>query len=94
MPRGRLQRTKDLWAACLEILEAIQPASVRAVCYQLFNLKRIDCMKVHCTKRISNHLTQAREEGVIPWEYIVDETGGVERPYGTWQTPPTPCLPQ
>ena len=87
MPRGRLQRTKDLWAACLEILEEIQPASVRAVCYQLFNLKLIDSMQVRHTKRISNHLTQAREEGVIPWEYIVDETGGVERPYGTWDDP-------
>jgi hypothetical protein len=87
MPRGRLQRTKDLWAACLEILEAIKPASVRAVCYQLFNLKLIDCMKVHCTKRISAHLTQARKEGVIPWAWIADETGGIEQPYGTWENP-------
>jgi hypothetical protein len=87
MPRGQLQRTKDLWAACQEILEEIQPASVRAVCYQLFNRKLIDCMAIHCTKRISTHLTQARERGVIPWEHIVDEGGAPERPYATWEDP-------
>jgi hypothetical protein len=87
MPRGQLQRTKDLCAACKEILAEIQPASVRAVCYQLFNRQLIDCMKVHCTKRISAHLTQAREQGVIPWEHIVDEGGAPERPYATWADP-------
>ena len=36
MPRGKTQRSVDLIAACYDILQEIHPATVRAVCYQLF----------------------------------------------------------
>ena len=36
MPKGKTQRNLDLIDAAYTILETMQPASVRAVCYQLF----------------------------------------------------------
>ena len=41
MGRGKSRQSVELIRAAREILEAIQPASVRAVCYQLFNQKLI-----------------------------------------------------
>jgi hypothetical protein len=68
------------------ILAEIQPASVRAVCYQLFNRGLIDSMEKRSTNRISGLLTRAREDGVVPWEWIVQEGRSVER-VSTWDDP-------
>src|SRR5581483_3137911 len=78
MPRGKTQRTKDLIAACVDILREIQPASVRAVCYRLFTLGFIESMAKTNTNKVSAALTYAREEGFVPWEWIVDETREAE----------------
>jgi hypothetical protein len=43
-------------------------------------------METRHTQRISRILTDARERGEIPWEWIVDETREAERP-GTWADP-------
>jgi hypothetical protein len=61
------------------ILEEIQPASVRAVCYQLFVRHLIESMLVGETQKVSRDLVIAREEGVVPWRWIVDETREAER---------------
>jgi hypothetical protein len=37
-------------------------------------------------QRVYRLLKQAREEGVIPWEWIVDETRSLERT-STWSNP-------
>jgi hypothetical protein len=87
MPRGKTQRTKDLIAACYTILEEIQPATVRAVCYQLFIRKLLASMAVLCTKRVSSHLVYAREAGLVPWAWIVDETREAERQLTGWEDP-------
>ena len=81
--RGVGKTTKTRLAACMEILEEIQPASVRAVCYVLFNRKLIPDMSKQSTGAISRLLTKAREDGDIPWEWIVDDTREIELPY-TW----------
>jgi hypothetical protein len=85
--RGLAKRTIALIEACAAILEEIQPTSVRGVCYQLFvRGRQIPNMSIRETKRISGVLTKAREHGVIPWEWVVDETRQVEQRQ-TWSTP-------
>ena len=59
---------------------------MRAVCYQLFNAKLIPDMSKNSTNSISRQLARAREDGVIPWEWIVDETRAAERP-SRWSEP-------
>jgi hypothetical protein len=61
------------------ILEEIQPATVRAVCYRLFTQQLIDSMAKNETAKVSRLLVKARETGAIPWEHIVDETREAER---------------
>jgi hypothetical protein len=87
MPRGKTQKSLDLIDACFTILEEIQPATVRAVCYQLFIRSLIDSMEVRHTKRVSKQLVDAREAGQIPWEWIVDETRDAERQHTGWENP-------
>jgi hypothetical protein len=88
MPRGKTQRTLSLIDACYDILEEIHPATVRAVCYQLFIRKLLPSMAKTCTNRVSTQLVYAREKAIIPWAWIVDETREAERP-GTWANPET-----
>src|SRR5205807_10442739 len=38
------------------------------------------------TKRVSEQLTDAREAGMIPWEWVVDETRSIERS-PSWRDP-------
>lgn len=84
--RGKAQKTLDLTAACVRILGELQPASVRAVCYRLFIEKLIPSMEKTNTNRGSRLLVQAREQGEIPWEWVVDETREPER-VNTWNDP-------
>lgn len=76
--RGKGQRTLELVASAKEIIAKIQPASVRAVCYQLFVASLILDMGKSSTNTVSRLLTRAREEGEIPWEWIVDESREAE----------------
>jgi hypothetical protein len=77
--RGKSRASLDLIRAAYEILESIQPASVRAVCYQLFNRRVIPDMSLSSTRRVGAQLVYAREHELIPWEWIVDETREAER---------------
>jgi hypothetical protein len=86
MPRGKTQRTRDLLEACYTILQEIQPASVRAVCYQLFIRQHLRSMAKNETNRVSSQLVYARETGIIPWAWIVDETRHAED-HGGWDDP-------
>jgi hypothetical protein len=88
MPRGKTARILALIDACVDILQDIQPASVRAVCYQLFIRKLLASMAKTCTNGVSTQLVYARKQGIVPWEWIVDETRHTERP-GTWANPET-----
>jgi len=82
--RGKSKSSLDLIAASYEILSEIQPASVRAVCYRLFTLEKIPNMSKGSTGKVSKQLVYARENGIIPWEWIVDETRS-EETITTWQ---------
>lgn len=87
MPRGKTQKSIDLINACYDILREIQPATIRAVCYQLFIRQLIESMAVRHTKRISSQLVYAREAEIIPWRWIVDETRDAERQFTGWEDP-------
>jgi hypothetical protein len=86
MPRGQGRRSLELIGACLEILEEIQPCSVRAVCYRLFTAGLIANMSKNETNKVSRLLTAARVDRRIPWEWIVDETREREI-VPTWDDP-------
>lgn len=78
MSRGKSSKTIERLNAAIEILEEIQPATVRAICYRLFVLGLIPDMSKSSTNSISRILTQGREDGDIVWSYIVDETREAE----------------
>src|SRR4051794_18217995 len=86
MTRGRSRRSLDLVHSAVSILAEIQPASVRAVCYQLFVRGAIRSMGRNETNRVSRLLRDARERDEIPWPWIVDETRRPER-VAQWDDP-------
>ena len=84
--RGKAKKTLALVDAAKEILEEIHPATVRAVCYRLFILGLIPAMAKKNTDAVGKQLKLARENGVIPWEHIVDETRRAET-IASWNNP-------
>lgn len=84
--RGKAQKSMEIIHVSKTILEEIQPASVRAVCYRLFILKLIPSMSRANTNKVGNQLVWAREQGIIDWAWIVDETREAER-ISTWDNP-------
>jgi hypothetical protein len=84
--RGKSQQNITLIGTAHAILEEIHPASVRAVCYRLFTMGLITSMAKSETNRVSTQLTWAREQRVIPWSWIVDETREAER-VTAWENP-------
>lgn len=80
MGRGLHEDSKKIIEASIEILEEIQPAGVRAVCYPLFvTYKLIPSMSKANTNKVSGLLVKARERGLIPWDWIVDGSREAER---------------
>ena len=71
--RGRAQHSIDLIEAMQEITEASQPITGRGVGYKLFNRNLTPSMGTNDMKVVYRLLKLAREEGTIPWEWIVDE---------------------
>ncbi len=84
--RGKAHATRKLIEAGREILAEIQPATVRAVCYRLFTMGLIPDMGKGSTDKVSKQLVWAREVGIIPWAWVVDETRDAER-VSTWADP-------
>jgi hypothetical protein len=84
--RGKSQRSLALIEAAAAILTEIHPASIRAICYRLFANGLIAAMTKGETNRVSAQLTYAREEGLIPWSWVVDETREAER-VSAWDDP-------
>ena len=69
-----------------EIAEATQPITGRGVGYRLFVAKLIASMELGEMQRVYRLLKEARERGMIPWEWIVDETRELER-VASWDDP-------
>jgi hypothetical protein len=86
MGRGREQRSKDLIAAMYEFAEAAQPITGRGIGYKLFTANLIVSMSKSNMKVVYRLLKEAREEDIIPWEWIVDETRELEE-VTTWDNP-------
>jgi hypothetical protein len=84
--RGRAQRSTDLIAAMYEIAQAAEPITGRGVGYKLFTKGLIPSMATGEMAKVYRLLKQAREEGTIPWHWIVDETRTMER-VSTWSDP-------
>jgi hypothetical protein len=84
--RGRAQRSLDLIEAMHAICEAVQPITGRGVGYKLFTAGLIRSTSRNDMQRVYRLLKEAREQGDIPWEWIVDETRSIER-RKTWENP-------
>ena len=84
--RGKSAKSLEIIKASIRILEEIQPASVRAVCYRLFTEKLIPNMSKGSTNAVGTQLVYARENGLIPWDWIVDETREAET-ISSWSNP-------
>ena len=84
--RGMARRSLDLTEAMYAKAEAAQPITGRGIGYKLFTAGLIPSMGRADMQRVYRLLRIAREEGDIPWEWIVDETRTVER-VPTWADP-------
>jgi hypothetical protein len=84
--RGRSSRSLDIIKAMYKITEASQPITGRGVGYKLFSLNLIPSMSRNDMQLVYRLLKEAREEGTIPWEWIVDETRELEQ-VTTWDNP-------
>src|SRR4030095_10861449 len=82
--RGMAPQSLDLIEAMRVITEATQPITGRGVGYKLFTQGRIACMTE--MRSVYRLLLIAREQGIIPWDWIVDETRSLER-VSTWANP-------
>src|SRR5262249_19583410 len=84
--RGMGQRSLDLIYAMRPIAQAVQPVTGRGVGYKLFIARLIASMAKNEMQRVYRLLKEARERGLIPWEWIVDEHRRIER-VSTWSDP-------
>jgi hypothetical protein len=84
--RGMASASRELIAAMYGITKAAQPITGRGVGYKLFTAGRIASMSVNEMQKVYRLLKIAREQGDIPWEWIVDETRELER-VSTWDDP-------
>ena len=84
--RGMAQRSLDLLEAMYTVTEAAQPITGRGIGYKLFASGLIPSMERAEMQRVYRLLKEAREQGHIPWAWIVDETRELER-VSTWANP-------
>jgi hypothetical protein len=84
--RGMARASLDLIDAMYDIAEAAEPITGRGVGYKLFTAGLIKSMSVNEMQKVYRLLRIAREQGEIPWEWIVDETRELER-ISTWDNP-------
>jgi hypothetical protein len=84
--RGMAQRSLDLIEAMYAVVKAAQPITGRGVGYKLFTRGLLASVARPEMQRVYRLLLTARERGIIPWEWIVDETRELER-VSTWDDP-------
>ena len=77
--RGPAQSSIDMIAAMRAIAEPVQPITGRGIGYKLFTAGLIPSMSVNDMQKVYRLLRIAREDGDIPWDWIVDETRELER---------------
>jgi hypothetical protein len=84
--RGMAQASPHLIEKMAEIAEAMQPITGRGIGYKLFTAKLIPSMATNEMAKVYRLPRKAREQGDIPWHWIVDETREIER-VSTWDNP-------
>jgi hypothetical protein len=84
--RGRAQKSLDLIDAMAVIAKRAHPITGRGVGYKLFTAGLIPSMGRSDMQRVYRLLKEAREEGIIPWHWIVDEAREFERA-PSWNDP-------
>jgi hypothetical protein len=72
--RGMAQRSLDLIQAMRFEAKAAHPITGRGIGYKLFTAGLIPSMARSEMQRVYRLLKEAREQGRIPWDWIVDET--------------------
>ena len=89
MVRGLGKGTRAIIDATYAIAEERQPITIRGLCYVLFEQHAlIPDMSKASTNKVGNAIRKAREQGEIPWEWIVDgsrSTTSYDR--GGWMSP-------
>jgi len=89
-PLKRHRRTRaemvEYRSAAYAVARRIAPASIRANAYQHLVLGLTPSMAKTVTNQVSSLLTKAREDGLVPWEWIVDENRSIERT-PSWDDP-------
>jgi hypothetical protein len=84
--RGMARKSLNLIEAMYAAAEAAQPITGRGVGYKLFTASLIPSMGKSEMQRVYRLLKAARERGIIPWGWIVDETRELER-CAVWDDP-------
>ena len=84
--RGQSKKSIELIEAMRSITEAAQPITGRGVGYKLFTAGLIPSMGRADMQRVYRLLKEAREQNIIPWEWIVDESRELER-RPSWEDP-------
>ncbi|XUJ34612.1 hypothetical protein ACQ5SK_00260 [Bradyrhizobium japonicum] len=76
----------DMIAAMRDIAEEVRPVTGRGIGYKLFTRGLITSMSTNNMQKVYRLLRVAREQGTIPWDWIVDETRELER-VSAWSNP-------
>ena len=84
--RGRAKKSLELIEKMAAICAAAQPITGRGVGYKLFTAGLIPSMARSEMQRVYRLLKEAREQDIIPWEWIVDESRELER-VSSWDDP-------
>jgi len=84
--RGRAKRSIELLDRMFDIAKAAQPITGRGIGYKMFVQKLIESMSKRDMKQVYRLLLVAREDGRIPWSWIVDETRELEKA-AAWDDP-------
>ena len=84
--RGLGKKSLALVDAMVEIVAAAQPITGRGVGYKLFVKKLIPSMKKNAMQRVYRLLRDAREQDLLPWDWIVDESRQLEKT-ASWNNP-------
>jgi hypothetical protein len=72
------QKSIELIEAMRAITEKTQPITGRGVGYKLFTAGLIASMEKSEMQRVYRLLKEAREQDIVPWDWIVDETRELE----------------
>lgn len=84
--RGKSAKTLRLVELARAIAEECQPITGRGIAYKLFTMGEIASMHTNEVRKVYAANGWARDHGIIPWEWIVDETREAES-IPTWASP-------